>query len=75
MSCSLRAAHGCRVQNVLLLLRDGLPDAHIILLGILPRDAVVTAPTHAYQWPNRMSDAIMLTNFEYEVGSWSAYKR
>ena len=54
-----------RVQKVLALMREEMPKAHIVLLGLLPRDARMN--TGAYEWPNHMSRAIALANYDYKV--------
>ena len=46
-------------------MREEMPNAHIVLLGLLPRDARMN--TGAYEWPNHMSRAIALANYDYKV--------
>ena len=55
------------MRQALWLLRSKLPHTHVILLGILPRDAYVLSGPPAYEWPNRMTKPIAQANREYEV--------
>ena len=50
-------------------LRTRLPNTDVILLGILPRDAHVLSGPPAYEWPNRMSEAISMANHALQVSS------
>ena len=60
------AAFSCpRVKQVLAVMREGMPNTHIVLLGLLPRDIILGSG--AFEWPNRMSRAIALANYDYKV--------
>jgi hypothetical protein len=49
------------VRHALALLRAALPDADIVLLGVLPRGGWTLAPD-IYQWPSRLTQPIAAVN-------------
>lgn len=65
--CSLTIFFCCRVTAVLSEFRARLPNTDVILLGILPRDAHVLSGPPAYEWPNRMTQAISSANQKLQV--------
>ena len=55
-----------RIRHIVALLRQALPDADIVLLGILPRGGW-TLGDDIYQWPNRFSQPIAAVNNATQV--------
>ncbi len=57
--------HECRMRHITSYMRRNLPMMQILILGILPRGA--WSLPNPYQWPNRLTEGIILVNNASQV--------
>ena len=56
-----------RVTEIVKLLRQAAPEAHIVIQGLLPRGSAWVGPRE-WKWPNRYTKPLEAVNLAYEVG-------
>lgn len=56
----------CRVVEIVKLLRQAAPEAHIVIQGLLPRGAAFVGPKE-WKWPNRYTKPLAAVNSAFEV--------
>ncbi len=55
-----------RVMEIVKLLRQAAPEAHIVIQGLLPRGAAFVGPKE-WKWPNRYTKPLEAVNSAFEV--------
>ena len=64
MSCKVKLSADfmvCRINDTISLLREKLPETHLLMLGILPRGDGTNSST-TYRWPGIYTPAISSVN-------------
>ena len=70
-TCVLRY---CRVVEIVKLLRQAAPEAHIVIQGLLPRGAAFVGPKE-WKWPNRYTKPLEAVNSAFEVSRYGRANR
>jgi len=61
-----RVLCGCRVMEIIKLLSQAAPEAHIVIQGLLPRGSAWVGPKE-WKWPNRFTRPIEAVNDAFKV--------
>jgi hypothetical protein len=62
-----RTSCAFRVTEIVKVLRQAAPEAHIVLQGLLPRGSAWVGPRE-WKWPNRFTKPLEAVNLAYEAG-------
>ena len=54
------------MMEIVKLLRQAAPEAHIVIQGLLPRGAAFVGPKE-WKWPNRFTKPLEAVNSAFEV--------